>query len=367
MRLVYLSPVPWNSFAQRPHKFVEWFHSQYDASILWIDPYPTRLPCWRDFLYLGQHLSTNKLKSKSSWVTVFKPFALPIEPLQNIRFFNYFFWKPLLIKIQAFLNHEQSLLVIGKPSALALELLKNEGNCRSIYDAMDDFSSFYSGISRNALAQSEFMIVQKVSTVWASSSALEAKWSNFHSKVQLVPNGLDTFMAHQQSPQKAFRQNRVFGYVGTIATWFDWDWICALAKNRPSDEIRLIGPLHQSASFELPENVHLIPACDHSTAIKHMAQFDVGLIPFKKNSLTESVDPIKYYEYRAFDLPVISSDFGEMSLRRFDPGIFITQKLEDLDFKVAQALKYQRDLSRGRSFADLNSWNSRFETAFSSD
>lgn len=44
MQLVYLSPLPWDSFSQRPHQFVEWFHNKHGGEVLWIDPYPTRLP-----------------------------------------------------------------------------------------------------------------------------------------------------------------------------------------------------------------------------------------------------------------------------------------------------------------------------------
>ena len=48
MRLVYLSPVPLASFAQRPHHFVQWFHERFDAPVLWIDPTPARLARWSD-------------------------------------------------------------------------------------------------------------------------------------------------------------------------------------------------------------------------------------------------------------------------------------------------------------------------------
>jgi hypothetical protein len=48
MRLIYLSPVAWNSHIQRPHQLVEWFHNETAGEVLWVDPYPTRLPLWRD-------------------------------------------------------------------------------------------------------------------------------------------------------------------------------------------------------------------------------------------------------------------------------------------------------------------------------
>ena len=38
MQLVYFSPVPWASYAQRPHKFVEWFHARRVLKVRWVDP-----------------------------------------------------------------------------------------------------------------------------------------------------------------------------------------------------------------------------------------------------------------------------------------------------------------------------------------
>ena len=50
MRLVYLSPVSWHSFAQRPHELVRQFHAATQAPVLWVEPYPTRLPVLADLL-----------------------------------------------------------------------------------------------------------------------------------------------------------------------------------------------------------------------------------------------------------------------------------------------------------------------------
>jgi hypothetical protein len=48
VQLIYLSPVPWASFRQRPHEFAEWFHRRLRARVLWVEPYPVRLPRWSD-------------------------------------------------------------------------------------------------------------------------------------------------------------------------------------------------------------------------------------------------------------------------------------------------------------------------------
>ena len=59
------------------------------------------------------------------------------------------------------------------------------------------------------------------------------------------------------------------------------------------------------------------------------AALSAGIIPFKVNRLTAAVDPIKYYEYRAAGLPVISTEFGEMRQRRADPRICLVNRCTD--------------------------------------
>lgn len=364
MRLVYLSPVPWESFAQRPHKFVEWVHGRTGGSVLWVDPYPTRFPNWKDLRRPCPPVSSSQRSSTSpTWLTVLKPRALPIEPLPGSGWVNRRLWQRQLQQIIDFANQSKTWLAIGKPSVLALELLKLLRHCPSLYDAMDEFPAFYAGISRVALARRERLIAQQVDVISASSSELKSRWGRIHKDVRLVHNGLDLSAIQPVEREAVSTDKKVFGYVGTIASWFDWAWVCALAKARPNDEIRLIGPVFHQPNGKLPGNVKLLPACDHKSALTAMTQFQIGLIPFKKNELTASVDPIKYYEYRALGLPVISTDFGEMSFRSGERGVFITQSERDVAAMAAVALEFKSDAGVDRAFAEENKWEARFDAA----
>lgn len=361
MRLVYLSPVPWESFAQRPHKFVEWFHYKTGAPVLWVNPYPTRFPNFGD-LWRSRQLSQSSCCP--SWLKVLNLGGLlPVEPLPGSRLVNGRLWQRYLSVIDDFARSPKTLLVIAKPSAFALELLKMLNHCSSLYDAMDNFPAFYSGLSRLALARREKQIVQRVSVIWTSSSALKLWWSHFHDNVRLVHNGLDILAVNAVEQASKSSESKVFGYVGTIASWFDWGWVQALAELRPNDEIRLIGPVFEQPVGKLPSNIKLLPACDHVAALKAMTQFHVGLIPFKKNALTVSVDPIKYYEYRALGLPVMSTDFGEMSLRVGEDGVFITKSGSDVPTMALSAVQFKSNACEARVFAAQNAWEVRFDAA----
>lgn len=359
MQLVYLSPVPWASFAQRPHKFVEWFHGRTGDEVLWVDPYPTRFPSLSDFRRLGAKEGGQQC-SNPPWLRVIRPSAVPIEPLPGSGWVNALLWQRLFNELDAFASQQPTLLAIGKPSALALAVMGQFRGGRSVYDAMDDFPAFYSGLSRLAMRWRERKLVRRVSTVLASSTALKQRWSGLREDVQLVHNGLDLNVLPPPKLNDATRTQKVLGYVGTIATWFDWEWVIELAKARPLDVVRLIGPIFSPSPYALPENIEILPPCLHMDALRAMQNFDVGVIPFKKNDLTASVDPIKYYEYRALGLPVISTSFGEMTFRGNEQGTFLSMGVWDIDELVHEALLYRADAAETRRFAASNSWQARF-------
>ncbi|ANT64132.1 glycosyl transferase [Prosthecochloris sp. CIB 2401] len=361
MRLIYVSPLPWFSFAQRPHKFVEWFHKRTGGEVLWVDPYPTRLPRFGDFR--RPKSDTKKIGALPKWLTVLQPSSIPVEPLPGSAFLNGFLWQEGIREIIRFSKNRQVLLVIGKPSVFALSLLGRLNVYRSVYDAMDDFPVFYKGLSKYMMARREQDLLERVDVVWGSSSELKSRLEGIRSDVKLVHNGLDVGVL----PDPNIRQQKnpvpsyVFGYVGTIASWFDWGWIKHLAKLRVGDVVRIIGPVYQLPSGKLPSNIEILPPCDHHVAMAAMQGFDVGLIPFRLNQLTASVDPIKYYEYRALGLPVISTSFGEMPHHGKDTGLFQSAGLFDVGEQAQRALSHQTDISWMHDFIDRNAWDVRFD------
>ncbi|MDV3503113.1 glycosyl transferase [Marinobacter sp. M-5] len=362
MKLIYLSPVPWSSFAQRPHKFVQWFHERTGGEVLWIEPYPTRFPVLADFGRLRAD-SVTQCSELPQWIQRVCPRSLPIEPLPGSGVVNRLFWSDVLEQAKEFGREKNVLIGVGKPSVLALQVLSQLSGVRSFYDAMDDFPAFYYGLSRIAMCKRERCVVERTGELFVSSSALRERWSGAGKRMTLVPNGLDKNMMPDE-----FRAGRrgggrvVFGYVGTIGSWFDWEWIDTLAMCRPNDEIRLIGPVCQSPPDNLPENITFCPPCSHREAMEAMNSFDVGLIPFKRNQLTSSVDPIKFYEYRALQLPILSTKFGEMGFRECEPGTFLTETRQDIEIMAEAALKHTYGEDSGLFLRD-NCWEARFEAS----
>jgi hypothetical protein len=205
-----------------------------------------------------------------------------------------------------------------------------------------------------------------VDAIWASSTCLQQRWQTVNRQVQLIHNGVDASMLPGSTATPSVSQQVVWGYVGTLGSWFDWNWVCALAEVRPQDEVRLMGPIFEPPPRALPSNVRLLEARDQPSAMQAMTEFTAGLIPFKRNRLTASVDPIKYYEYRSMGLPVLSTNFGEMRVRSGETGVYISDSPDDLVELTQQAVQFEHDADRARRFAEENSWQARFTRALQS-
>jgi hypothetical protein len=204
-------------------------------------------------------------------------------------------------------------------------------------------------------------VAARVSRILVSSEELRCRFGEHRAKLRTVHNACDVGDLPLGGARVRDAGRPVLGYVGTIGPWFDWRLVAALARCDPALRIRLAGPAFAGPAVPLPDNVELLPASEHHAALRLMQGFSVGLIPFERTDLTAAVDPIKYYEYRALGLPVLSSRFGEMARREQEPGVFLVEARTGLAQQVRRALRHRDSDDAIRLFQADNSWAARFD------
>lgn len=359
MRLVYFSPVNWESYYQRPHYMIQYFlNLSNNNQVLWLNPYPTRYPVLNDF-FRKKTQSQSVLPKKPDRLGVLSVRALPVEPLSLSEKINtVLFWRKIFSTLNIFLDksHDgQNLIGIGKPSKLALQALTQYKNTPSFYDAMDDFPEFYSGFSKASLSRVENKIANTVSQVIVSSEKLQKKFP----KALKILNGYAMSTLPEINSIQSSKNNtkKIFGYIGTVGKWFDWECVIKLASDYPEHSVHIVGPEFIPRPPNLPSNIEFSPECPQSQAVEYLKTFDMGFIPFKINALTEGVDAIKYYEYRAMGLPVLTTRFGEMG-HKSDVLYFESLKKLDLIQFLNTQLNSAADI---QEFRKNNDWSSRFD------
>jgi len=360
MRLTYFSPVPWDSYEQRPHYFVRDFLESGGESATWINPYPARLPNWRDLT--RQDLRDPPLiLAKPQALRVLSPGSLPIDPLPGGAAINEtLFWRSLLDDLRREDSGNEAIVGIGRPTELALTALRTLSGAWSFYDAMDDFPEFYSGQSRAATTRVEADIAKDVSRIFVSSARLAEKFSEAGPPVTLLSNAFDMSLLPPIT-SKDGASARV-GFIGCIGSWFDWDATARLASAINPVPVTLVGPIASPPPGTLPSNVEIRPACPQPDGVRWLESFSAGLIPFLRNTLTASVDPIKYYQYRGAGVPILTTRFGEMATRGEGEDTYF------IDDPAGPRAAFERSQARRlsiddvRKFRSANDWPERFRT-----
>jgi glycosyltransferase involved in cell wall biosynthesis len=358
-RLIYFSSVPYASYAQRPHFMVAAFANGGFDSVLWIDPYPTRLPTFAD-LRRVRPKNAPIAQAGDTRIKVVRPSALPIEPLPMSSFVNHVVaWRTVRAQLLEFAGEtEHCVLAVGRPSKLAEWALKCVPHARSFVDILDNFPAFYRGLSRVSMRARVRAVCQRVTDVYCSSSQLAAELGRLRRDAVIVLNGYPTSQLPEPS---TVRSRRYIGYVGTIAEWFDWPLVHALALALPDVTIRLIGPEFVSRPVNLPANIEFLGELPNGEIANIVSEFAVGLIPFRITDLTSGVDPIKFYEYRSMGVPVWSTAFGEMQSRGRTEGVTHISRESSWQNLWKRARTTRANAEEIASFRAEVDWSRRFE------
>ena len=136
-----------------------------------------------------------------------------------------------------------------------------------------------------------------------------------------------------------------------------------IAEACPHAQVVLIGQADTDTSgLDSCSNILLMGPRSFDHLPEYMSHFSVGIIPFKQNDLTRSVNPIKLREMLAAGCPVVSTDLPEV---RGKDGVtlchsheaFVKAVLSHIDLPLTLAKR--ASLSAG--VAD-ESWAARVET-----
>ena len=362
MRLLYFAPVPYLSYWQRPHYMVRSLLENVYEEIYWVNPTITRLPRWSDLNLASRSNEEQAAEPLLPRLTVLQPGGLPIEPLPILNLLNdWFFWHKTKSTIASLNINQDWDIGVGRPSRLACWAMRSLPARARFMDMMDDFPAFYSGLSRISMQNTANDLMSQCDYFFCSEQSLIKKLNEhqLNKNIQLIPNGYD--MRRLPSLSSSKPEQKVIGFVGTISTWFDWKLVIEIALALPHVKIMLIGPRGGEMPSELPCNIELLPACSVEDAIEHCQKFTVGLIPFVNSQLTESVDPIKYYELRALGIPIWTTSFGSMTDRLKETEV--TQILSGMDWLALwnQVTSAAIDEEKISLFRKENDWDVRFE------
>lgn len=203
------------------------------------------------------------------------------------------------------------ILWVNDPAAAGLVPMTR---WRSLYDITDDWLSASRPAAELArIADGERMLLERADAVVACSPELVRRKSAQRSGIHLIPNAvdLDAYRVPAERPAD-LPAAPVALYLGTLHPDRIDVALCVRVAQELADRVRLVlaGPdlLSRYDRERLDEaGVRRLGALERSAVPAHLQHADVLLVPHLVTAFTDSLDPIKLYEYQAAGRPVVST------------------------------------------------------------
>lgn len=267
------------------------------------------------------------------------------------------------------LGVESYVLYSLLPSAADLLPLLS-GKFKVLYDCVDDHAAFSGLVSKRFVRKLEERLAERSDVVLATASKLVERLQTYRADPKLVPNGVHVThftptratLGRGAMWRRSLGADVVAGFVGGIGDWIDLDLIAELARLRPRYTFVMIGPALTSVErLQETPNIRLLGPMPYSELPPVVQSFDVGLSPFVLNELTESVNPVKIYEYLAAGIDVVATPMRELQTLRDVVHLARTAQefAEHIDGIIQGA--NCTPLETREAIARDNSWDKRIE------
>ena len=208
------------------------------------------------------------------------------------------------------LGIEAPVLWVNDPSGAAV---MSEVDWPALYDITDDWlEADRTPAEHDRLVRDENLLMQRCAEVVVCSRGLQATKGAMRD-VTLIPNAVDVADYRIPRPRPTdLPAGPVAVYVGTVhRDRIDLDLCVATAEGlNGRGHLVLVGPAPLDPADRdrlTAAGVVLLGAKDRSEVPGYLQHADVLVVPHVVTPFTESLDPIKLYEYRAVGRPVVST------------------------------------------------------------
>ena len=368
--LLFFSLEDWDEIWRR-NQFVcaSWSRRHPQQKILFVTP-PRVVPIAlkkRDFSILrGKSQNPTGLSN----IHIFRPLRLFPNTFAPLRAFNDWHERRQI-------NAEMRRLRVKAPlmwlnSHFALHAVEKIDKRSLIYDITDDWISLRQTDARRQLVVDLDAQLCRLAdcTIVCSQHLLELKKS-LARRLELVPNGVDCEHYARvnddvlpANPLARGWKRPVLGYTGTIhPDRIDLDLVAALCKAVPDATVALVGPDMLSPAQRAPlqrfPNLVLTGAVPYSQIPDVMRTFNVCITPHLETDFTQSLNPIKLWEYLAAGKPIVATDVA--GFRDFKPLVLIASGAADFVAACRVALNGDDLATQRQEIALHNSWDARLD------
>ncbi len=208
-----------------------------------------------------------------------------------------------------FLEMKNTCLLLQNPMATAI-FEKVEAKL-FIFDAIDNWLVHPQMSKYKNLLKSNYNYVDKKADLITTVSMSLTKLFPTNQNVHDIPNGVDrTFFANAK---KNFLNEKIkVGYIGKIQERVDFKLVELLLKTFINIDFIFMGPVYAQKHIinyldNKYKNVSFVGDIQYNLLPDKLKNIDITIIPHVVNKFTDSMNPLKLYEYLAAGKPVITT------------------------------------------------------------
>jgi len=220
---------------------------------------------------------------------------------------------------------------------------------------------------------SENKLVRESDLVICTSKALFSKKSIQNDNTYFVPNGTDlnlrslnktiTYPLHQKLDGIS---SPIIGYLGTVERRINYELIQDVITSNPDKSFVFAGPISENFVPELlykMPNVYFIGPIAHAEVEQVISNFDVAIIPFKKDEVSNTIFPIKLFEYLSAGKAVIATDFNNDLEEYTEDSVYYCGDAVSFSVAIDEALENDSEQRKQirKTLARKNTWEIRAE------
>lgn len=299
---------------------------------------------------------------------LFPPLVFPVSFLpegtlyHNLLKFNGWLLQRVVKKALRQLNMEEELINFTSFNPGMGVMTGRKFNEKTlIYHCYDEIKGAAAWLSRHGL-RLEALFMKMADAVIVTSQGLYESKKDGSKQCYIVKNAVKVDLFKQGFRQEPDASKTIIGYIGTIDERSNYDILEHLFTNMPDAQFVFVGRILSERGLNILKkypNVKVEGAKRPEELPAYLQTFSAGIIPFVKDDLTRGIYPMKINEYLAAGLPVVSTNFGDMS--DFAGLVKITDEKEDFLNALKEEIAGDNAAKRASRLqtAESNTWEKR--------
>jgi len=305
---------------------------------------------------------------KNIWV--YSPIVIPLHRFKIIRVLNDILLKSCLSYFKFKIGLKNPIVWTYNP--LVLELMNYLKPVKKVYHSVDDLSAA-PGMDKTLILSQEEKLLKEMDAVFCTSlkiydhcKRISGERTHYFSNVVDYEHFSKALTDLNEPDELKNIPHPRIGFVGAISEYkVDFDLINKVSKLKPDWHWVMIGKIGEGQplselSLQVTDNIHLLGPKDYKKLPEYIKYFDICSIPTPINDYTQSMFPMKFYEYMAAQKPIVAKNID--SLKEVKEAHYsYTNEKDFIELTELAIVSGQRDSDLCRKLVSENTWEVRLQ------